>query len=323
MTWYEVAIRSYLSGATDLRKPEYHSHPHPLGGHCYVASEAYFHAHGGYDSDLTIWTISHEDVTHWFLCDGNDTVIDLTADQFQTPPAYAEATRRGFLTRKPSKRAQTVLDSLGTPQELPVLDPTPTRLGIDIDGVVAEQNVPVIEYINETYGTTLTGGDVRERNPTFDGLDEPYVHYMREAEAAAGVDDYYTGMELIPGVRHALTRLATRYKLVIVTHRPEHALSPTQAWLDEHDVPYDHFVTDVPANKAEVTVDLLIDDYSGNVADFVEAGKHGVQFIRPSVLDDERSIPEDAVTVEAIATQEKLAYAPARQWAALTDVLLA
>lgn len=322
MDWYQLAIRAYLSGAPDLRKPEYSDHPHPLGGHCYVASEAYFHAHGGYDSELTVWTLTHEEAVHWFLRDGTDSVIDLTADQFETPPPYAEATRRGFLTRHPSKRAQRVLDALGTPQPLPTVEPRPLRLGIDIDGVVAEQNKPVIEYINATYGLSLTAADVRERNPLFDGLDRTYVEYMREAEAAApDPETYYTQMELIPGAKHALERLATQYELVVITHRPEHALEPTKQWLDSHEVPYDEFVFDVPSNKAEVNVDLLIDDYSKNVADFCAADKYGVQFIRPSILDDERMVHEDALTVEAIASAEELAVNPAQQWAALADLL--
>lgn len=110
----EEAIQTELRESPDLLKPEYREREdrHPLEGHCYVAAEAYFHAVGGYDSEYTVHRISHEGETHWFLRDGEGTVVDPTATQFETPVPYDESTKTGFLTRTPSKRAQQVLDAL-------------------------------------------------------------------------------------------------------------------------------------------------------------------------------------------------------------------
>lgn len=103
-------IRDYLSGRDDLLKDDYGDHP--LAGHCYVASEAYFHLTGGYDR-WYVCRVSHEGTTHWFLEDRETgEIVDLTAEQFSTPVPYDERTRTGFMTTDPSERTQTVLDAL-------------------------------------------------------------------------------------------------------------------------------------------------------------------------------------------------------------------
>lgn len=105
-------IREWLRNHPELKKSQYETeNPESLDGHCYVASEVYYHAKGGKDSDLSIHCLSWDNAgTHWFLKDG-DTVIDLTAEQTDGIP-YERAQKRGFLTREPSKRAQKVLDAL-------------------------------------------------------------------------------------------------------------------------------------------------------------------------------------------------------------------
>jgi len=74
----EKRIRAFLP--PDLLKPEYRDSPHPMAGHCYVASEALYHMTG---RRMKPCVIRHEGSTHWFLRDG-DRVVDLTADQFET-----------------------------------------------------------------------------------------------------------------------------------------------------------------------------------------------------------------------------------------------
>ena len=68
----------------DLLKPEFRGKPHPLAGHCYVASEVIFHLNGGRAAGWTSHFISHEGAPHWFLRDPAGKVRDLTASQFKT-----------------------------------------------------------------------------------------------------------------------------------------------------------------------------------------------------------------------------------------------
>lgn len=94
----------------DLLKPEYRGHSHPHYGHCYVASEVWWHLEGrerGYVPQV----IRHEGGTHWYLRRG-DHVVDLTAAQFDAPVPYERGRACGFLTRHPSKRAQKLISRL-------------------------------------------------------------------------------------------------------------------------------------------------------------------------------------------------------------------
>lgn len=100
-------VRSVLTD--DLRKAPYKGSCNPMTGHCYVASEALYHALGGKEAGWTPHNITHEGSPHWFLKHKDGAIIDPTADQFKTPVPYEKARGKGFLTRQPSKRAQEVL----------------------------------------------------------------------------------------------------------------------------------------------------------------------------------------------------------------------
>jgi len=102
----------------DLLKPEFlqqerHS---KYFGHCYVASEAYYHLRGGKKKGLTPKRMRHAGVMHWWVED-NGKIVDITAAQFvplDFPPIdYARGISCGFLTKKPSRRAQEVIRRTG------------------------------------------------------------------------------------------------------------------------------------------------------------------------------------------------------------------
>jgi hypothetical protein len=90
----------------DLLKPEFKGGEHFLAGHCYVASEAYYHLS---DKQLKAKIIKHEGVNHWYLEDKDGKIIDLTAEQFSSCPDYSRGRGIGFLTKKPSKRTQILI----------------------------------------------------------------------------------------------------------------------------------------------------------------------------------------------------------------------
>lgn len=93
-----------------LRRKPWKGNPNLLAGHCYVASEALYYLLGGKSSGLTPQVIRHEDSPHWFLKSDNGMVYDPTAGQFKTPVPYEQGRGCGFLTNKPSKRAQILID---------------------------------------------------------------------------------------------------------------------------------------------------------------------------------------------------------------------
>lgn len=77
-------------------------------GNCYVTCEALYHLLGGKRAGYVPHTVRHEGDVHWYLVrDGH--IIDPTRAQFRTTPPYADGRGRGFLTKRPSKRARALM----------------------------------------------------------------------------------------------------------------------------------------------------------------------------------------------------------------------
>lgn len=108
----ECVLSVVRGNSSLLKNPDEYS-DHPLAGHCYVASEAFFHLTGGYDQ----WYVERQninDVTHWYLRSRTDPskVVDLTEDQFDQSVDHSQGTKTGFLTSNPSSRTKQVLQSI-------------------------------------------------------------------------------------------------------------------------------------------------------------------------------------------------------------------
>jgi ribosomal protein L34 len=78
-------------------------------GQCYPASEAVYHLLGGKTSGYTPMRVGGE---HWWLRRPDGTVLDATAAQYTNGFDYSTGKAGGFLTRKPSKRGQAVIDKV-------------------------------------------------------------------------------------------------------------------------------------------------------------------------------------------------------------------
>ena len=83
-----------------------------LAGQCYIVSEALYHMLGGKKKGWKPIRMNHEGVSHWALIHESGIIVDLTMRQFKTMPNYAKAIGCGFLTKKPSKRAQLLISMI-------------------------------------------------------------------------------------------------------------------------------------------------------------------------------------------------------------------
>ena len=100
-------VRSVLT--PELLPPEWQNHPHPMGGYCYVASEALYYLLGGREAGLTAKRAPCEGGEHWWLEGPGAKLIDATADQFEDDFAYGEGVASEFLTSEPSPRALEII----------------------------------------------------------------------------------------------------------------------------------------------------------------------------------------------------------------------
>jgi hypothetical protein len=82
-------------------------------GNCYVTCEALYHLLGGKKAGWKPMNMVHEGDQHWFLQHQfADFRVDPTVKQFKSIPDYSKAKGRGFLTKKPSKRAKELMKLL-------------------------------------------------------------------------------------------------------------------------------------------------------------------------------------------------------------------
>jgi hypothetical protein len=95
--------------------PDLSSYKDPYGsyaGCCYPAAEALYHLWGS-KHGFTPHVLHFQGLTHWYLADKNDRVVDPTKEQFGgSIVPYYKGKGCGFLTKEPSKRCQIVLGRL-------------------------------------------------------------------------------------------------------------------------------------------------------------------------------------------------------------------
>lgn len=85
---------------------------HPTTGHCYILSELFWHFLGGKGCGYVPQVLKWEGNTHWYLKGSKNKILDLSAEQFKTPPDYSKGKGCGFLTKKPSKRARVLFERM-------------------------------------------------------------------------------------------------------------------------------------------------------------------------------------------------------------------
>ena len=103
-------LQKVLSKHPELIKKQYQNDDDPLYGHCYVASEVYYHLKGcseGYKP----YCLKVENGTHWFLMNKNtNKIIDITKGNRLYD--YDSAKHVPFMTKQPSKRAYVIIKEL-------------------------------------------------------------------------------------------------------------------------------------------------------------------------------------------------------------------
>ncbi len=188
------------------------------------------------------------------------------------------------------------------------------RLGIDLDGVVADFNAGWIARYNRHFATELHHGQVR----AWEGL-VPITHFADMDEfwawARGGTREetasIFRDLPVYEGALDALARLARRHRIVIVSSKYDWAIPDTLEWIAEHRVPTRelHFVWD----KASVDCDVYLEDAPHNLTALVEARPHATvcRFVRPwnqplAGAVDVNDWPTFVDVVEELAKRQRL-----------------
>ena len=132
------------------------------------------------------------------------------------------------------------------------------RLGIDLDGVVAEFNGGWMARYNREFGTSLTP-DLVQR---WDGLaDLTHFNHMGEFwRWARGGDgpSIFRDLPMIEGAADGLNELALNHDIVIITAKPRWAISDTYAWIADNRIPTRE--VHITSKKYEVDCNVYVED---------------------------------------------------------------
>ncbi|MFC6837645.1 5' nucleotidase, NT5C type [Halomarina ordinaria] len=152
---------------------------------------------------------------------------------------------------------------------------------VDVDGTLCANIPRLVEYVDERYGVSLAEPDITEWSYPVEGTDRHVGELIHDAMADRP-EEFLLSMDPLPGAAGAMARLRDHgHEVRIATHRPAETHPVTRRWLDDHDVPYDAFVEEVPPDKGALPGDLLVDDYHLNVRNALAAGKAGALFRQP------------------------------------------
>ena len=158
--------------------------------------------------------------------------------------------------------------------------PAGSTLLVDLDGVVADNLPRLCTHLREEYGHDVDPADVDDWAYDVPGADGHVGTVIAELMTDRP-EWYFGGMDPMDGVADALAALRERYRVEIATHRLPETHDVSKAWLAEHGIPYDEFHEMVPTDKGALAGDALVDDYHGNVADAIAAGKTGLLMRQP------------------------------------------
>jgi uncharacterized HAD superfamily protein len=139
------------------------------------------------------------------------------------------------------------------------------NVGIDVDGVLADQITDVLPLVKARHNVTLGYADITDWQLPIKDSD-----IKREILRAQESREYVLGMRVHEGAKRTLAFLHKNHRLIIITARQGEAGAKwTTEWLQQHNLPYDEVIAGSEAKKSEHRTDVLVDDFIGNIDEFL------------------------------------------------------
>lgn len=155
------------------------------------------------------------------------------------------------------------------------------RLGIDLDGVVANFNAGWMNLYNEEFSADLTPDLVRDWNG-LSGLThfDSMLDFWRWAQGGQG-PSVFRHLEVFPDAVDSLDILAKRHDIVIITTKPAWAIHDTYAWIADNRIPTNEI--HVTSRKWVVACDVYLEDSPFQLPALVEHQPDATvcRFVRP------------------------------------------
>jgi len=139
------------------------------------------------------------------------------------------------------------------------------KIGIDVDGVLADQIYGILPRIKRRTGISMNYEDIKEWN-----LRVGQSNIEQEILLAMEDREYILSM---PSHSHALYTINNLYKnnfIEIITARPAFAEEWTKLWLSRHGFSFDSIKPSKEMKKSQFATDILVDDYINNIKEYLE-----------------------------------------------------
>jgi 5'(3')-deoxyribonucleotidase len=139
------------------------------------------------------------------------------------------------------------------------------RIGVDIDGVLANQIAGILPRIKARHGIDLSYDDITDWQLPIGKSSDVKV----EIENAMSDPQYILTMPLHAEATDFMETLFDENRLYIVTARPLEAKADTEAWLGKCKFRFDGLINLKERSKSMFQTDVLVDDYIGNVEEYL------------------------------------------------------
>lgn len=140
-------------------------------------------------------------------------------------------------------------------------------IGVDIDGVLGDQIADVLPRVRDDYGVTLGHEDITQFRLRIGSTDIAEVIRRAQSDPA-----YIATMPVVAGAPEMVDELKRQHRVVAVTARPASTLERTGEWLVNNGLVFDDVIAAEEERKSLHGADVLIDDYVGNLVEFLEQG---------------------------------------------------
>jgi len=158
------------------------------------------------------------------------------------------------------------------------------KIGVDIDGVLADQVAAVLMEIEKDYGKRYSKSEINRAHWSFQGIE-----IWTEISRLLSDPDYVIRVPVIEGSQEAIKQLSrVDHDLLVVTARRPHTEEATRRWLKTHFPCLDQYHHARTGTKHSIPSDVLIDDLDLNIAEFVKSDtkRRGILFLHPWSLND-------------------------------------
>lgn len=135
------------------------------------------------------------------------------------------------------------------------------RIGIDLDGVVANFTQGWMDFYNRDFGTSLVFEDSQNWG---DLVDLTHFKDMDEFWAwSSDLDGHsiFWHLETFPGAVEAIRGLVDAgHQIVVITTKPSFAIRDTHEWVERHRIPAAEIHIIQSNDKWEIPADVYLDD---------------------------------------------------------------